>query len=482
MPHYDLCVIGAGSGNSIIDERFAEWSVALVDDGARFGGTCLNYGCIPTKMFVHPADLARVPGEGERLGVRLGEASVDWAAVRDRIFGRIDPISDSGEAYRAGQPHVTLHRQRGRFVGPRAFKVGDETITADRFVVAAGSRCRDAGIPGTDAVAGRVHSSEDIMRLAELPASLLIVGGGYVAAEFAHVFSAFGTRVTMAVRGERVLRREDAEVSGRYTAQVARYTDLHLGTRVEAFAPAPSGVRARLREATGASRVLEVERVLLAVGRDPNADAVDAAAAGIDVDGQGFIVVDDQQRTSADGVWALGDVCSPWMLKHVANHEARVVQHNLLHPDAPVSADHRFVPHAVFGHPFVASVGLTEAAAREAGLDVATAVQEYADVAYGWALEDQGHCVKLVADRASGQLVGAHIIGPGAPDLLQPLTQAMTFGLGAADMARGQYWIHPALCEVVENALLGLGLPPLQVPTEPGCRALPPAPRGAFSG
>lgn len=458
MPQVDLCVIGAGSGNSIVDDRFNDWSVALVDDGERFGGTCLNYGCIPTKMFVHPADLARVPDEAGRLGVRLGSPSVDWAAIRDRIFGRIDPISAGGESYRAGQPNVTLYRSRGRFVGPRAFRVGDETITAEKFVVAAGSRCRDAGVPGAETVADRVHTSADVMRLAELPASLLIVGGGYVAAEFAHVFAAFGTRVTVAVRGDVVLRREDAEVSRRYTERIAAYTDLRLATRVVELAPAPSGVRATLADAEGATVEAEFERVLLAVGRVPNSDLLDAAAAGIAVDERGFVVVDASQRTTADGVWALGDVCSPSMLKHVANHEARVVQHNLLNPLAPVTADHRFVPHAVFGHPFVASVGLTEVAARLAGLDVVTKVQEYADAAYGWALEDVGHCVKLVADRASGQLLGAHIIGPGAPDLLQPLIQAMTFGLPAQAMARGQYWIHPALSEVVENALLGLDL------------------------
>lgn len=461
MPHFDLCVIGSGSGNAILDDRFRDWRVALVDDGDRFGGTCLNYGCIPTKMFVHPADVARVPDEAGRLGVRLDAASVDWAAVRDRVFARIDPISTGGEAWRARQEHVTLFRETGRFVGARAFRVGGVTLTADRFVVAAGSRCRDAGIPGTPEVADRVHTSQDVMRLDALPASLLVVGGGYVAAEFAHVFAAYGTRVTLAVRGAAVLRKEDEEISRRFTARIASYTDLRLSTRVVRLARTASGVAATLADDSGLEETIEVERVLLAVGRVPNADTLDVAAAGIATDERGFVVVDDQQRTTAEGVWALGDVCSPWMLKHVANHEARVVQHNLLHPEAPVTADHRFVPHAVFSYPFVAAVGLTEAAARAAGIDVTTKVQEYADVAYGWALEDEGHCVKLVADRATGQLVGAHILGPEAPDLLQPLIQAMSFGLGAHAMARGQYWIHPALSEVVENALLGLDVPTL---------------------
>ena len=459
MAHVDLCVIGSGSGNALLTDDFADLRVALIDDGMPFGGTCLNHGCIPTKMYVHPADLARVPAEAARLGVRLGEARADWAAIRDRIFGRLDPIAESGERWRRRQPNVLLFRETARFVAPRTLRVGDETVTADRIVVAAGSRARRADLPGEASVADRLHTSADVMRLAELPESLLVIGGGAVASEFAHVFSAFGTRVVVAVRGDGLLRREDAEISARFTAQAARDTDLRLGVEVVGLEPAPAGVRATLVEVVGGrTSTVDVERVLVAVGRVPNADTLDCAAAGIAVDGRGFIVVDAQQRTTAEGVWALGDVCQPLMLKHVANHEARVVAHNLLHPDAPTTSDHRFVPRATFGHPFVASVGLTEAAARAAGLDVAVAVQEYADVAFGWALEDEGHCAKLVADRATGLLVGAHIIGPGAPELLQPLVQAMTFGLGVAEMARGQYWPHPALSEVVENALLGLDL------------------------
>jgi mycothione reductase len=142
----------------------------------------------------------------------------------------------------------------------------------------------------------------------------------------------------------------------------------------------------------------------------------------------------------------------------VANHEMRVVQHNLLHPDAMVASDHRFVPHAVFTEPQVAAVGLTEQEAADAGIRYVTAIQDYATVAYGWAMEDTDHFVKLVADPATGHLLGAHIIGPQASILIQPLIQAMTFGLSAAEMARGQYWIHPALSEVVENALLALAL------------------------
>jgi len=196
--------------------------------------------------------------------------------------------------------------------------------------------------------------------------------------------------------------------------------------------------------------------LLVAAGRRPNSDRLDLEKAGVPVHDDGRVVVDEQQRTPVEGIFALGDVSSPHQLKHVANHEAKVVGHNLLHPDAPRRTDHRFVPSAVFTDPQIASVGRTEQACREAGLDYTVKVQEYADIAYGWALEDDTGFCKVLADRGTGRLLGAHLMGPHASTVIQPLIQAMSFGLGAHEMATGQYWIHPALPEVVENALLDL--------------------------
>ncbi|HXO58100.1 MAG TPA: FAD-dependent oxidoreductase, partial [Mycobacterium sp.] len=204
---------------------------------------------------------------------------------------------------------------------------------------------------------------------------------------------------------------------------------------------------------------LRADAVLVATGRRPNGDLLDAEKAGVDVDDR-RVVVDEYQRTSARNIFALGDVSSPYELKHVANHEARVVKHNLLRDwddtQAMVATDHRYVPAAVFTDPQVASVGLTENEAVAKGFDVSCKIQDYADVAYGWATEDTTGIVKLVTDSTTGRLLGAHIMGPQASSIIQPLIQAMTFGLTAQQMARGQYWIHPALPEVVENALLGL--------------------------
>lgn len=457
MSHVDLCIIGSGSANSVLDSRFDRFSVAMIEQGT-FGGTCINVGCVPTKMFVHPADLARMPSDSGRLGIDLELRKVHWGEIRDRIFRRIDKISADGARHRAESPNVTLYSEAAHFVGPRRVRLtGGEEITADRFVLGAGSRVAVPDIPGLDGVP--YETSDTVMRLSRLPQSMIIVGGGYVAAEFAHIFSSFGTKVTLVNRSDRLLRREDADVAERFTEQLGRYVDVELQAETERVEAGPEGtVTLVTRTADGHHRSFGAEVLLVATGRRTNADTLNLDAAGVDVDDEGFVVVDKQQRTTAEGVYALGDLSSHSQLKHVANADARVIMHNLLHPDDPIAHDHRLIPHAVFSDPQIASIGLTEEEAREDGVSYVTAVEEYGSVAYGWAMEDVSHFVKLLADPDSGLLLGAHLVGPQASTLIQPLIQAMTFGLPAHDMARGQYWIHPALTEVVENALLALPL------------------------
>lgn len=460
VDHYDLAVIGSGSGNSIVDERFAGWRVAMVEGAERFGGTCLLAGCLPTKMFVHTADLARQARRATRFGVSVGEVGVDWPAVRDRVFGRIDPISEAGLAWR--EQTVDLMRGHARFTGVRTLTVtaadgGERTFTADQVVLAAGSRPHHAPITGLDApqVAGLVHTSDTIMRIDELPRRLVILGGGAVAAEFAHVFSALGVKVTVINRSEPLLRHEDAEVAARFTELLSRRVSVRLRQTVLEVEPRDGGgVVVVTADVDGIEYTYPADLLLVAQGRVPSSDLLDLDRTGVEVTDDGHVVVDAHQRTTCPGVWALGDLSNPLQLKHVANHEARVVQHNLLHPDDLVASDHRFVPHAVFSDPQVAAVGATEQELAERGVDYLVGVRRYGDVGYGWALEDTDHFCKVLVDPATLRLLGVHIVGPEAATLLQPAVQAMATGLDAETMARGQYWIHPALTEVLENALL----------------------------
>ncbi|WP_068423932.1 mycothione reductase [Janibacter terrae] len=465
MIDVDIAVIGSGSGNSLLTDDLADRTFAMIEGGDVFGGTCLNVGCIPTKMFVHVAEIATAVREGGRLGVDATLERVRFTDVRDRVFGRIDPIAAAGEAYRRDDEDVHLLRGHARFTGPRTLSVempdgSTQDVRAGQVVIATGSHpvVPDELAQAAARAGVTLHTSDSVMRLPELPGRMLVIGGGYIAAEMAHVFSAFGTQVVLAVRSDTLLRHLDEDISRAFTAAAREQWDVRSGTTVTDLTRDEGGITATLSDG---SRV-EVDAVLVAAGRAPSTDDLGLEAAGVDVHDDGRVVVDEYGRTSVDGVWSLGDASSPLQLKHVANQEARAVAHNLAHPDDLRAFDHDAVPAAVFTHPQIASVGLTQAEAVERGIDVTVKVQRYGDTAYGWAMEDTTSVCKVIADRRTGALVGGHILGPQASTLVQPLIQMMAFDQPVADMVRGQYWIHPALTEVVENALLGLELNPAE--------------------
>lgn len=454
--HVDLLVIGAGSGNTLPHPDHHERRILVADDAPWFGGTCLNVGCIPTKMLVHVADLLRDARDGERLGLRDVTGRVDWRAVRDRVFGRIDEISTSGEEYRrSGEPNIGLVRETVRFVDPRTVRsASGRTIEADRIVVAVGSRPR--ALPGAPfgAFDGRVHSTDTIMRIDELPRRIAIIGGGVSACEFAAMFSGFGVEVTQLVRSS-LLRGYDTELTDRFTAVARDEWDVRTGVSDPEVTAHGDVLRVRAGDET-----VDVDLVLVAAGRVPNTDRLGSREIGLDHHDDGRLVVDAYQRVLAGGevvpgLFALGDVDSPHQLKHVANEEARIVRQNLFADDADLVANTLApVPHAVFTHPQIAVVGRTLDAARAEGLDAFEVVHEYGWTAWGWALEDTTSFVKLVVERGSGALVGAHIMGPDAAILVQPLVTAASLGHSVRGLARAQYWPHPAASEVVENALL----------------------------
>jgi mycothione reductase len=468
--HYDIALIGSGSANSFPGPDLADRSIVQIDRGVGpdrvFGGTCLNLGCIPTKMFVHTADLAATPAEAARFGLVEELQDVDWPAIRDRVFGRIDPITAGGEAYRRDHEdnaNLTLLRGTARFVGEKELLVDgadgtERRITADTIVLGAGSRPVLPPIDGLEDVSP--HTSDTIMRVDALPASLAILGSGVVAVEMAHVFSALGVEVTLIARSQRVLRAADADVSERLTELLGRRIHLVTGFDTTAVRRTADGVELRgMREGREAS--VRAEELLVAVGRRPNSDLLDVAAAGIDTAPDGRVEVDPYQRVLAggevrEGMWAFGDLSSPHQLKHVANHEQRIVRHNVLHPEQPRRSDTMPIPNGVFTHPHVAWVGMDEETARGSGREVRVAVQEYASVAYGWALEDTTGFAKIIVDAESTEILGAHLIGPEATTLIQQLIQAMSTGQTARDIAATQYWIHPAMPELIENALLQL--------------------------
>lgn len=446
VTRYDLIIIGSGSANAI-PEHLSDWKIAIVERGT-FGGTCLNVGCIPSKMFVLPADQALDAGHSQRLGIDVRFHGADWRAIRDRVFGRIDPISEGGRQYRAnGSDNITLIEGTARFVAPKLIDVEGQRITADQILIGAGSRPVVPPIPGL--VETGFHTSDSIMRLDDLPARLGIIGGGYIAVEMGHVFASFGTKVSMFNRSHVLLRAQDAEIAERFTEVFSQRVDVHLE-----HLPSKIERRGEAIAIHCAGEVIEVDELLVATGREPNSDLLDVEQGGLTCHHHGTIVVDEHMRTVVEGVWAIGDIANEYQLKHVANHEAAVAFWNIAHPDQLRRVDYRAVPSAVFSNPQVASVGLTEQQARAEQREFVVGRRDYGGTAFGWALADETSFAKVLVDSETGLIIGGHIIGPQAASLIQPLIQAMQFGQTAAQLAHEPYWIHPALTEVVENALL----------------------------
>ncbi len=448
---YDLVIIGAGSGNILIADEFSEWRIAIVDSD-RFGGTCLNRGCVPSKMLAYTADVAQSVRHADRFGVRASWQGANWPAIRERVFGRIDPLHDSAVRSRR-ENGIDVYLDRAYFVGAKRLQVGGDVLEADRFVLAAGARPFVPPLPGLDGV--NYFTSDNLMRIAVLPKSMAVIGGGLIAAEMCHIFGSLGSSVTIINRGKHLLARHDHDIRNQFTKDYTSRFDLRLGTVVERVEPTTAGVRLHLATPSGLQSI-EVEALLIATGRKPNSDLLNVASTGVNVDEHGHVLTDNTYLTNIPGIWALGDLTNHFQLKHMANAEARIVLHNLIHPNAPKHASFTVIPSAVFADPQVASVGATEEELRVQGHEYVVAIRPYRDTAYGWALEDTSNFVKILADPATRLVLGAHIIGPQASTLIQPLVQAMCLANTVDQVASEVIYIHPALTEVVEQTLLAL--------------------------
>ncbi|MGL4305061.1 MAG: FAD-dependent oxidoreductase, partial [Mycobacteriaceae bacterium] len=323
MDHFDLAIIGTGSGNSIPGENFTNKRVAILEEGV-FGGTCLNVGCIPTKMFVYAADVAQVISDSARFGIDSHISEIRWSDIVSRVFGRIDPIAAGGENYRRTDcENITVFSGHAQFLAPQpngcsTLDTGaGSAITADQVVIAAGSR---PVIPDVITQSGiRFYTNENIMRLPKLPGRLIILGGGYIATEFAHVFSSLGVDICLIARGEKLLRHQDHSIAEKFTELASNTWDVRLNSSISSAESTRDG---HIIITLDNGNKITGDTLLVATGRTPNGDLLNANLGGVDIDNNGRVLVDSYQRTSATGVYALGDVSSPYLLKHVANHEA----------------------------------------------------------------------------------------------------------------------------------------------------------------
>ena len=450
MIEYDLVIVGAGSGNMLPMAEIDGLRVAIVERD-RFGGTCLNRGCIPSKMLAHTADIAETVRTAGRYGINAELVGADWPAIRDRVFTRLDRHAADGLVYRRGSG-VDVYLGEARFVAPRVLEVGGEQLRGEHVILAAGARPVVPQIPGLADVA--FHTTDTIMRVDARPASMVIIGGGPGATELGHVFAAFGTAVTIVEKESVLLAILDDDIAQRFTDGCAHRFDLRCSTTVTSVERTADGVAVHLAgENPG---VVHAEVLLIAVGRTPNTDVLEVAAGGVEVDARGRVVTDEYLATNVPGVWAIGDLTNHVQLKHLANAQMHLAVHNVLHPKDARPGHFPVVPAAVFADPQVATAGPTERALREQGASFVVARRDYARTAFGWATEDTTGFVKLIADPVTRRLLAAHIVGPQAAALLQPLVQGIYLDNTIDQLAHDVLYLHPSPSEVVAQALLEL--------------------------
>jgi mycothione reductase len=451
---YDVVVIGSGSGAIIVDSALYQgWTVGWVDRGP-LGGTCLNVGCIPSKQLIYPADRIMEIREARKLGIDAEVIGINFRTIMERMR-RV--VRHSQESIREGldAPGLDFYSLEGHFIGERTLQVGDARITGERVYIVSGARPSVPPIEGIEEVP--YLTNETVLELQELPESLILVGGGLIAAEYGHFFATMGTTVTILQRNERLVPREEPEISALLRKRMAERMDVHTSTEVIAVRQEHNRAVAIGRNVeTGEEHSFRAARLMVAAGRTSNADLLQVENAGVKTDERGYIVVNEYLETDAENVWAFGDAIGKHMFTHVANREALVAWHNSVH-DHRVEMDYSSVPHAVFSHPQIASVGLTEAQASES-LDILIGEAKYLDVAKGQAMMETDGFAKAILERESGKILGFHIIGPYAPILIQEVVDAMANDQGVDWVAAGLH-IHPALPEVAVRTLHSLREP-----------------------
>jgi len=454
MRKFDFIVIGSGSGLEVsADLSGAGWSVAIIEEGP-FGGTCLNRGCIPSKMLIHCADVMQTIENAAAFGIHAKVESIDWQFIVKRAFEEVNADAAMIERGNRQSENIEVFKGRGRFTGPKTLVVdipgsSEEELTAETILIAAGTRLWVPEIPGLDQTL--YITSDEALRLPEQPKKLTIIGGGYIAAELAHFFGALGTEVTIIHRRDLMLREEDTDVSRRFTEIYQRRFNMVLDAQVESVSSLAEEITVEATTPDGKQSITS-DTLLMATSRVPNTDILEVGKTGVETNERGYIDTNEFLETNVPGIWVLGDIVGRYLLKHSANLEAAYASNNILEPDHQAAVDYHAMPHAVFASPQVASVGMTEREAEGRGAHYVTSTYAYSDTAYGASIEDKDGFVKVLADPESGEILGCHIIGTDAATLIQEATNVMRVR-GGVDVITQSIYVHPALPEVMQRAV-----------------------------
>ncbi|MDE2222622.1 MAG: dihydrolipoyl dehydrogenase [Candidatus Omnitrophica bacterium] len=448
MRKFDVITIGSGGGAKISSPAASLGFKVAVIEKDRLGGTCLNRGCIPSKMLIHPADVAVEIKEAHRFDIHNDpKFSVDFAKLITRISAAVDGDSNKIETSYSNHPNIKLFKGAAKFLDNKTVEINGEQITADKIFIAAGTRPAIPAIPG---LAGTPFmTSTEALRNTTLPSSMIIIGGGYIACELGHAYAGLGTQTTFLVRSK-LLRKEDAEIAAEFHKVFSRYHRIELGAVPEKVEYINNTFTVHYSQ-NGQNHAVSAQALLIAAGITSNADTLDLINTDIELQPGNFIKVNEYLETGVPGVYALGDCIGRYFFRHSVNFEGEYLFDHLFggHPRAPLH--YPPVPHAVFTYPQVASVGATEEELKIKGVDYVIGLNPYKSSAMGMALlSDHGFC-KILVDRKTRKLLGGHIIGPEASDMIHMIIAYMNMNATLDDMLRTIY-IHPALPEIVRNA------------------------------
>lgn len=448
MKEYDVIVVGSGAGLNIVENALShDVSVALVDKGPT-GGTCLNLGCIPSKMLIYPSDRAMDILDAGKLGLTAELKGTDFGAIMERMRGAVSKGAGHVRSAIRNSSGLDFYEGIGHFVGDYILEVDGQRLKGEKIFIASGARPLVPPIKGLDSA--QFLTNESVLRLEEKPADMIIIGGGYIAAEYAHFFSGMGVKTILLQRNERLVSEEEPEISELLKEVLGRQVRIHTNTEVIKVIKTNAGYTVTGREKTTKREDrFTAGSIMLAAGRQSNADILKVENTGVSVDDRNFIVVDEYLETGKKNIWAFGDAIGKKMFRHVANRESSIAWDNAMHGKKK-RMDYLAAPHAVFSHPEIASVGMTEAEARQRhkAREILVGTARYSQVARGEAMMEEDGFAKAVVRRDSGKILGFHIIGPDASILIQEVVTAMANDMDMWALARGMH-IHPSLSELI---------------------------------
>lgn len=449
MKRYDVIVIGSGGGAKIASPAAGLGLKVAVVEKDRLGGTCLNRGCIPSKMLIHPADVAQEIREARRFDILNDpEFTVDFEKLVTRISGTVDHDSDGIAASYAKNPNIDYFHGTARFVSNYVLEVNAEQLTAPKIFIAVGTRPSVPAVPGLEGTP--FWTSTEALRNTRLPKKLIVIGASYIAVELGHAYGALGSEVDFVVRS-RFLRREDGEAAAEFSRVFMKKYRTHQGFKPREVSHDGQNFKVTVADGQGRTEDLRADALLVATGITSNADTLGLERTDIRTGETNFVEVDDCLMTAVDGVYAFGDCIGRYFFRHSANFEGEYLLRTVFVEPAREPIDYPPVPHAVFSSPQVAGVGLTEEECRRQNIGYVAGVNPYEKSAMGMArLSDHGFC-KLIFEKASRRLIGAHVVGPEASDLIHMPIAYMTMKATLDDMLATIY-IHPALPEIVRNA------------------------------